>query len=134
MQDYFDVIDTPMDFGTICSTIKLGRKYKDSKDVYKDVELIWNNCCKYNKNNSYVVELMKRVKNNFMKHWNAAGLYREQPETNNGEPEFGLLLYNFHLRLIIFFTCPKSLTIDRSPCFPLKEDIGFFGQHWNSLY
>ncbi|KAL1831737.1 hypothetical protein ACET3Z_001388 [Daucus carota] len=75
--DYFDVIDTPMDFGTICSNLESGVKYSNSKDVYKDVELIWNNCFKYNNKGDYVVDLMKRVKKNFTKYWTSAGLYSE---------------------------------------------------------
>ncbi|KAK1385909.1 Bromo domain-containing protein [Heracleum sosnowskyi] len=75
--DYFEVIDTPMDFGTICSNLENGVKYLNSKDVYKDVELIWNNCFKYNNKGDYVVDLMKRVKKNFTKNWTAAGLYSD---------------------------------------------------------
>ncbi|KAK4378697.1 hypothetical protein RND71_000559 [Anisodus tanguticus] len=75
--DYFDVIDTPMDFGTICSNIESGVKYMNSEDVYKDVQYIWNNCYKYNNKGDYVMELMKRVKKNFAKYWTAAGLYSD---------------------------------------------------------
>ncbi|KAG8368846.1 hypothetical protein BUALT_Bualt15G0089200 [Buddleja alternifolia] len=82
--DYFDIIDTPMDFGTICSKLENGLKYRNSEEVLNDVQLIWDNCCKYNKKGSYIVELMKRVKNNFMKQWAAAGLYKEQRSVNNG--------------------------------------------------
>lgn len=82
--DYFDVIDTPMDFGTICGNLESGDKYKNSEDVYKDVEYVWNNCYKYNKKGDYVVELMKRVKKNFTKYWMAAGLYCEQPQGSSG--------------------------------------------------
>ncbi|KAM7482103.1 hypothetical protein LguiB_006686 [Lonicera macranthoides] len=82
--DYFDIIDTPMDFGTICNNLEKGLKYKNSEDVFKDVEYIWENCSKYNKKGDYILELMKRVKANFMKHWAAAGLYREQQQTTNG--------------------------------------------------
>ncbi|KAA8536582.1 hypothetical protein F0562_029060 [Nyssa sinensis] len=42
--DYFDVIDTPMDFGAICSSLENGVKYLNSKDVFKDVQYIWYNC------------------------------------------------------------------------------------------
>ncbi|KAF5952052.1 hypothetical protein HYC85_009996 [Camellia sinensis] len=67
--DYFDVIDTPMDFGTICSNLESGVKYMNSEDVFKDVQYIWENCYKYNNKGDYVVELMKRVKKNFSKYW-----------------------------------------------------------------
>ncbi|KAL3515715.1 hypothetical protein ACH5RR_022617 [Cinchona calisaya] len=88
--DYFDIIDTPMDFGTICQNIELGLKYRDSMDVYKDVQLIWDNCSKYNKKGDYILELMNRVKSNFIRCWNGAGLFRQQEEVDNGHLETNL--------------------------------------------
>lgn len=79
LQDYFDIIDTPMDFGTICHNLEHGYKYMNSEDVLKDVQFIWDNCYKYNNKGDYVVDLMKRVKKNFMKNWMAAGLYMDKP-------------------------------------------------------
>ncbi|XP_027157749.1 uncharacterized protein LOC113759381 isoform X1 [Coffea eugenioides] len=81
--DYFDAIVSPMDFGTICNNLELGLKYRDAADVYKDVQLIWDNCSKYNKKGDYTLELMKRAKSNFIKHWNAAGLFRHPEEADN---------------------------------------------------
>ncbi|KAL0919299.1 hypothetical protein M5K25_011385 [Dendrobium thyrsiflorum] len=77
--DYFDIIDTPMDFGSICNDLEHGSKYKNSLDVYNDVQFIWDNCYKYNNKGDYILELMKRVKKNFMKYWTAAGLLTEMP-------------------------------------------------------
>lgn len=82
--DYFDVIDTPMDFGTICSNLENVIKYKNSEDVFNDVRYIWENCYKYNNKGDYILELMKRVKKNFSKYWSAAGLYSEQPQSTSG--------------------------------------------------
>nr|KAJ0185033.1 hypothetical protein LSAT_V11C900504560 [Lactuca sativa] len=76
--DYLDVIDTPMDFGTICNNLENGLKYMNSADVFKDVQYIWYNCVKYNKKGDYILELMKRVKAPFMKYWKAAGLQTAQ--------------------------------------------------------
>ncbi|EEF35949.1 bromodomain-containing protein, putative [Ricinus communis] len=76
--DYFDIIDTPMDFGTICSNLETGDKYMNSEAVYKDVQYIWDNCYKYNNKGDYILDLMRRVKKNFMKYWTAAGLFTEQ--------------------------------------------------------
>ena len=84
-QDYFDVIDTPMDFGTVCGNLENGVKYMNSEDVYKDVHYIWDNCNKYNNKGDYILDLMRRVKKNFMKYWTAAGLYGEQPRGTKGE-------------------------------------------------
>ncbi|KAH6823863.1 hypothetical protein C2S53_013559 [Perilla frutescens var. hirtella] len=78
--DYFDVIDTPMDFGTICSNLEKGLKYKNSEDVLMDVQYIWDNCYKYNNRGDYIVELMKRVKKAFNKYWTTAGLFNDQPQ------------------------------------------------------
>ncbi|XP_057792041.1 uncharacterized protein LOC131008938 [Salvia miltiorrhiza] len=78
--DYFDVITTPMDFGTICSNLEKGVKYKNSEDVFIDVQYIWDNCYKYNNRGDYIVELMKRVKKAFTKYWAAAGLFNDQPQ------------------------------------------------------
>ncbi|KAG4937852.1 hypothetical protein JHK82_045659 [Glycine max] len=76
--DYFDIIDTPMDFGTICNNLEKNEKYMNSEDVFKDVQYIWDNCYKYNNKGDYILDLMRRVKKNFMKYWAAAGLYSEQ--------------------------------------------------------
>ncbi|KAM5574377.1 hypothetical protein ABKV19_013709 [Rosa sericea] len=82
--DYFDVIHTPMDFGTICSNLELGVKYRNSEDVYKDVQYIWDNCYKYNNKGDYILDLMRRVKKNFSKYWTAAGLYSGQSTGTSG--------------------------------------------------
>ncbi|GJN12655.1 hypothetical protein PR202_ga30950 [Eleusine coracana subsp. coracana] len=83
--DYFDIIDTPMDFGTICQNLEEGNKYMNSEDVYKDVQFIWDNCTKYNSKGDYIIELMKRVKKGFMKNWLAAGLYSDMPESGGND-------------------------------------------------
>ena len=74
-----------MDFGTVRSNLESGTKYMDSEDVYKDVQYIWDNCFKYNSKGDYIVDLMKRVKKNFMKYWVAAGLYTEHTKKIMGE-------------------------------------------------
>ncbi|XP_022725281.1 bromodomain-containing protein 4-like isoform X2 [Durio zibethinus] len=81
--DYPNVIDTPMDFGTICSNLENSIKYMNSEDVFNDVQYIWENCCKCNKKGEYIVYLMKRVKKKFMKYWTAAGLRIEQSRKIN---------------------------------------------------
>ncbi|MED6195210.1 hypothetical protein PIB30_035820 [Stylosanthes scabra] len=88
--DYFDIIDTPMDFGTICSNLEKGDKYMNSEDVYKDVQYIWDNCYKYNNKGDYILDLMRRVKKNFMKYWSAAGLYCEHSKGSKGAEDAAL--------------------------------------------
>lgn len=101
-QDYFDVVDTPMDFGTICKNLQNGVKYLNGEDVYKDVQYIWENCLKYNKKGDYIVYLMKRVKKKFMKYWTAAGLKSEILTKTSGM-SFKVLLFSMFL-LVIFIT------------------------------
>eukprot|EP00262_Sarcandra_glabra_P016727 TRINITY_DN5549_c0_g1_i1.p1 TRINITY_DN5549_c0_g1~~TRINITY_DN5549_c0_g1_i1.p1 ORF type:complete len:657 (+),score=153.68 TRINITY_DN5549_c0_g1_i1:74-2044(+) len=81
--DYFDIIKTPMDFGTICNELEHGNKYMNSKDVLKDVEFIWTNCYRYNNKGDYILDLMKRVKKVFLNYWMAAGLYYDLPKRIN---------------------------------------------------
>ncbi|OMO59192.1 hypothetical protein CCACVL1_25011 [Corchorus capsularis] len=81
--EYRNVIDTPMDFGTICINLENSVKYMNSEDVFNDVQYIWENCCKCNKKGEYIVYLMKRVKKKFMKYWTAAGLCIEQSRKVN---------------------------------------------------
>lgn len=83
-QDYYDIIDTPMDFGTIRKNLEDGVKYVNSEGVFKDVQLIWENCSKYNKKGAYVLELMKRVKTNFMRFWTEAKLCVDPARTVKG--------------------------------------------------
>lgn len=82
--DYFDIIDTPMDFGTICRNLEKNEKYTNSEDVFKDVQYIWDNCYKYNNKGDYILDLMRRVKKNFMKYWTGAGLYSEPSKGTKG--------------------------------------------------
>ncbi|GFY89300.1 DNA-binding bromodomain-containing protein [Actinidia rufa] len=95
--DYFEVIDTPMDFGTICNNLETGVHYMNSEDVFKDVQYIWENCYKYNNKGDYVVELMKRVKKNFMKYWTAAGLHTEPAQGISGD---GFVLFLDYCKLL----------------------------------
>lgn len=93
--DYFDIVKRPMDLGTICKNLERGGKYRSSRDVYEDVQLVWMNCRIYNQKGDPILELLARVKKNFMKYWTAAGLYTEKSPANfkfgggSSETEFG---------------------------------------------
>ncbi|MCO5553532.1 hypothetical protein L7F22_007054 [Adiantum nelumboides] len=76
--DYFDIVKRPMDLGTICKNLERGGKYRSSRDVYEDVQLVWMNCRIYNQKGDPILELLARVKKNFMKYWTAARLYTEK--------------------------------------------------------
>ncbi|KAL9684181.1 hypothetical protein QQ045_021615 [Rhodiola kirilowii] len=73
--DYFDIVDTPMDFSTIYNDIERGVKYKNAEDVLKYVEHIWKSCRQYYSKGDHIMDLMELVKKNFMKCWTAAGLH-----------------------------------------------------------
>ncbi|XXG72113.1 hypothetical protein AAC387_Pa07g1276 [Persea americana] len=83
--DYFNIIETPMDFGTICSDLEHGCKYLNSEEVFRDVQFIWENCSRYNNKGDYILNQMNRVKKNFMKYWMAAGFHCELPKRSNDD-------------------------------------------------
>ncbi|GLT77315.1 hypothetical protein SLA2020_489130 [Shorea laevis] len=103
--DYFNLIDMPMDFGTICSNLQNNVKYMNSADVFEDVKLIWENCRKCNKKGEYIVYLVKRVKKKFMKYWTAAGLGVEQSRKPNGN---------------LYFHPPLEYAMKHSRCKPMQ--------------
>lgn len=45
--DYYEVIKTPMDLGTMLRNVKNGR-YKSKAQFTRDLDLIWDNCLTYN--------------------------------------------------------------------------------------
>uniref|UniRef100_A0A7N0U466 Bromo domain-containing protein n=1 Tax=Kalanchoe fedtschenkoi TaxID=63787 RepID=A0A7N0U466_KALFE len=83
--DYFDIVDTPMDFSTIYNNIENGVKYKNSDDILQDVEHIWKSCRQYYSKGDHIMDLMELVKKNFIKCWTSAGLHNK-PE-RAGEPK-----------------------------------------------
>lgn len=48
-QDYRDIIDTPMDLGTVSETL-MGGNYEDPMEFAKDVRLIFSNSKAYTPN------------------------------------------------------------------------------------
>ncbi len=61
LADYFDIIKSPMDLGTVKKNLK-ANKYKFVEEFLADIELIWDNCKAYNAEGSviqmYVVNLI----------------------------------------------------------------------------
>lgn len=95
-----------MDFGTIRKNLEDGVKYVNSEDVFRDVQLIWQNCSKYNKKGAYVLELMKRVKINFMKFWAEAKLYVEPVRMIKGwAPTIAVLRVSSIFQCFYAFRC-----------------------------
>lgn len=79
------MIDTPVDFGTVCRHLESGSKYMNSEDIFKDVQCIWENCYKYYDKGNYILDLVERVKENFIKYWTAAGLFTGEPRGAHGK-------------------------------------------------
>ncbi|KAL4490325.1 hypothetical protein ABPG72_004364 [Tetrahymena utriculariae] len=53
--DYPDVIKNPMDLGTIEQNLK-AKKYKQPKDFFDDIFIVWNNCKMYNQDGSNIYQ------------------------------------------------------------------------------
>jgi len=51
--DYFDVVKHPMDFGTIKNKLET-HQYDNAKQFFKDVQLVFDNCLKYNGKDSHI--------------------------------------------------------------------------------
>ncbi|KAI3805156.1 hypothetical protein L1987_27269 [Smallanthus sonchifolius] len=131
--DYFDVIDTPMDFGTICNNLENGLKYMNSSDVFKDVEYIWYNCIKYNKKGDHILELMNRVKTFFMKHWIASGLHTKQSTSIVG-PSLQQSIHNeehsgSHVTPVAEYSNLRDKKIEKDyPLAPLSSILSYLQQ------
>ncbi|KIJ22155.1 hypothetical protein PAXINDRAFT_6271 [Paxillus involutus ATCC 200175] len=65
---YFDEIANPMDFGTMGQKLSEG-KYVTMEDFAKDVELVFNNCRKFNPPTTYPVDCADAVERGFKKEW-----------------------------------------------------------------
>ena len=61
---YFDVVDTPMDFGTMLKKIKsdgYGSGSKAAAKLYKDFLLVFDNCLTYNEEDGEIAEEASRI-------------------------------------------------------------------------
>ena len=64
LHDYFDIINQPMDLGTVKSKMD-GRKYSTAAEFASDVRLIFQNCFDYNPVTHDVVAMAKKLKQVF---------------------------------------------------------------------
>jgi len=77
--DYYKIIKTPMDLGTIETKLK-EQQYTSGDEFYADVKLIFKNCYKYNGVDSPVSGLAKQLEKVFDKKWT------EKPEEPPEKP------------------------------------------------
>lgn len=71
LDDYYEVIDRPMDFSTIKNQMeaKDGTGYKHVRDICSDVRLIFTNAMKYNDEKSDVHDMAKTLLGKFEEKW-----------------------------------------------------------------
>ncbi|KAI5446310.1 transcription factor GTE1 [Lathyrus oleraceus] len=71
LDDYFEIIEKPMDFSTIKRKMndKEGSGYKNVREIYADVRLIFNNAMKYNDEKSDIHVMAKTLLDKFEKKW-----------------------------------------------------------------
>ncbi|KAG8219438.1 hypothetical protein J3R82DRAFT_365 [Butyriboletus roseoflavus] len=68
---YYDEITHPMDFGTMGQKLTEG-KYSTMEDFVKDVDLVFNNCRKFNPPTTYPVNCANAVEKAFKREWTKA--------------------------------------------------------------
>ncbi|KAL5063462.1 hypothetical protein RYX36_025199 [Vicia faba] len=71
LHDYYEIIDKPMDFGTIKNKMeaKDDTGYKNVREIYADVRLIFKNAMKYNDEKNDVHVMAKTLLEKFEEKW-----------------------------------------------------------------
>ncbi|XP_072979016.1 transcription factor GTE1-like [Typha angustifolia] len=71
LDDYYEVIKKPMDFRTIQNRMeaKDDTRYKNVREIYSDVRLVFTNAMKYNKERSDIHVAAKTLLDKFQEKW-----------------------------------------------------------------
>ncbi|GKV24510.1 hypothetical protein SLEP1_g34117 [Rubroshorea leprosula] len=71
LHDYYEVIEKPMDFSTIKNKMdaKDGNGYKNVREIYADVRLVFKNAMKYNDDRNDVHIMAKTLLEKFEEKW-----------------------------------------------------------------
>ncbi|KAF2304613.1 hypothetical protein GH714_035265 [Hevea brasiliensis] len=71
LHDYYEVIEKPMDFGTIKNKMeaKDGTGYKNVREIYADVRLVFKNAMKYNDKRDDVHVMARTLLEKFEEKW-----------------------------------------------------------------
>ena len=80
--DYFDIIQRPMDLGTVRSTL-LQMKYSCNQEVLQDVRQVFANCYTYNRDDAEEYQCAIRLEKYFEKEAKKLGLLEEEFEDEN---------------------------------------------------
>ena len=65
--DYFDVVTRPMDFGTIRAKLTANQYREGMQEFIDDIYLTFDNCLRYNGEDSSVGKMCKQVREEFVK-------------------------------------------------------------------
>jgi len=60
LNDYLDIVKTPMDLGTVKKNLK-ANKYKFVEDCLTDIFMVWDNCKIYNAQGSWIWKLADKL-------------------------------------------------------------------------
>eukprot|EP00192_Tetraselmis_astigmatica_P018720 CAMPEP_0117697012 /NCGR_PEP_ID=MMETSP0804-20121206/28992_1 /TAXON_ID=1074897 /ORGANISM="Tetraselmis astigmatica, Strain CCMP880" /LENGTH=235 /DNA_ID=CAMNT_0005511215 /DNA_START=124 /DNA_END=828 /DNA_ORIENTATION=+ len=83
LDDYFDIVKSPMDLGTIMQRLDSGLEsnwsksfYKDPSEVLRDVNHVWDNCYLYNSRpeDEEVRDMCQEAQQYFNTLWKSSGL------------------------------------------------------------
>eukprot|EP01083_Nonionella_stella_P066570 175410_1 len=83
--DYLDVIDTPMDLGTILNKISY---YTQFKHFVHDLFLVWDNCCRYNPKQNQIHQTALKLREYTQKQLNrlCPSEFQAWQEDDNASP------------------------------------------------
>ncbi|XP_006878570.2 transcription factor GTE6 isoform X2 [Amborella trichopoda] len=89
LHDYYEVIEKPMDFGTIRNQMeaKDGSGYKNVREIYNDVILVFKNAMTYNDEKSDVHLMAKTLFDKFEEKWQLLLPKVVEEETRRKEEE-----------------------------------------------
>ena len=80
--DYFDIVQRPMDLGTVRSTL-LQMKYSCNQEVLQDIKQVFANCYLYNREDTEEYQCAMRLEKYFDKEGRKLGLLEEDFEDEN---------------------------------------------------
>lgn len=80
--DYFDIVQRPMDLGTVRSTL-LQMKYSCNQEVLQDIKQVFANCYLYNREDTEEYQCAMRLEKYFDKEGRKLGLVEEDFEDEN---------------------------------------------------
>ena len=84
-ENYHEVIENPMDLGTVLSKL-LGGHYLNPNAVAADVALIWGNCRAFNERAARVVRFAAKAEAFFEKKWVNSGIFLNGVSSSRSAP------------------------------------------------